>query len=377
MSKKDFYQTLGISKNASPEEIKKAYRKLARKWHPDINPGNKEAEQKFREISEAHECLSNQEKRKIYDEFGENGLRSGFDAEKARQYQQWSSFQQREGAGGGQEFGRYHSYEDLFGNLFDSGMGGMSFDTTRSTRGRDIEHDMSIDLISALKGFETELTMQKMKQCTDCKGTGMDPHAHIVSCATCGGSGHINVAQGPMPFTRTCSDCQGRGQTGKMCVQCSGAGRVPGTERIKVTIPKGVKEGTKVRVAGKGEPGFNGHAGDLYLIIHVKEHPLLTRKGDNLHMEVPVTVREAITGGRITIPTIDGPVNLTIPPGSQSGQILKLRGRGAFNTKTKREGNLMVTLIVKVPKTDDQEIREIAEKIDRFYKGDIRGGLKL
>jgi molecular chaperone DnaJ len=188
----------------------------------------------------------------------------------------------------------------------------------------------------------------------------------------------LNVAQGPMQFTKPCPRCKGHGQIGKTCAQCGGNGQVMGTEKIRVTIPPGVKEGSKVRVAGKGEPGTMGRTpGDLYLIIHIQPHPILKREGDDLYMEVPVTVREAMAGGSITIPTIDGEVKVKVPPGSQSGQTLKLKGKGALNPKTKRRGDLMVKLIVKVPKTDDKEMLEAAEKMDRYYAEDLRAGIRL
>jgi molecular chaperone DnaJ len=375
---KDFYETLGVSKSATQEEIKKAYRKLARKWHPDINPGNKEAEQKFKEISRANEVLGNKEKRKLYDEFGEEGLQAGFDAEKTRQYKQWSDFQYAGAQGPGGGFGRYQSYEDVFGDIFD-GMGGGGFrTTTMSSRGRDIEHEMTIDLMSALRGFDTELSMQKMKPCAGCHGAGTDPNSVLTTCSTCGGSGRLNVAQGPMQFTKACPQCKGHGKTGKPCTQCGGRGRTLGAERIRVTIPQGVKEGSKVRVAGKGEPGFNGgQPGDLYLVIHLRPHPFLKREGDNIHMEVPITVHEAMAGGAITIPAVDGEVSVKVPPKSQSGQTLRLKGKGAFNPKTKQRGDLMIKLVVKVPQTDDRDILDAVEKMDGFYKEDLRKDLKL
>jgi molecular chaperone DnaJ len=374
----NFYEILGVKKNASRDEIKKAYRKLARKWHPDINPGNKEAEQKFKEISHAYECLGKEKKRKLYDEFGEEGLQAGFDEEKARQYRQWSDFQQGARAGGGQEFGRYQSYEDIFGDLFDFRTGKGGFRATAPSRGRDIEHDMTIDLISALKGFETDLTMEKIKACPGCKGSGTDPNSPITKCEMCSGSGRLNVAEGPLQFTKPCPKCRGHGETGRTCSQCRGSGQVLGTERIRVTIPQGVKDGSKVRVAGKGEPNFDGgQPGDLYLIIHIGPHPLLSREGDNLYMEIPVTIREAMAGGIVTIPTIEGQVNLKIPPKSQSGQTLKLKGKGAMNFKTKQRGNLMVKIVVKVPKTDDREILKAVEKMDKLYKVNLRKEIKF
>lgn len=186
------------------------------------------------------------------------------------------------------------------------------------------------------------------------------------------------MAGGPIQFTKPCPVCHGHGQVGKPCPVCGGSGQMLGTERIRVTIPPGVKEGSRLRVAGKGEPGLNGRTpGDLYLKIHVQPHPLLKREGDDLHMEVPVTVKEAVAGGIITIPTVDGPVKLKVPPRSQNGRILRLKGKGAPNPKTKRRGDLLVKLVVKVPETDNREVIEAAEKIDKHYKEDVRQGIRL
>jgi molecular chaperone DnaJ len=375
---KDFYKILGVKKDETAEAIKKAYRKLARKWHPDVNPGNKEAEQKFKEISEAYDALGDEKKRKLYDEFGEEGLHSGFDAEKARQYKQWDTYRQAGAGGGGQPFGKYHSYEDIFGDIFGFRGGGTGFGTRGPVGGRDLEHEMTLDLISALKGLETELAMQKVSACSSCQGSGMDPKSTLTPCTACGGSGRINVAQGPMQFTKACPQCKGHGRIGKACPTCGGSGQAMGTERIRVSIPAGVKEGSRVRVAGKGEPGLDGGPpGDLYLIIRIQPHPVLTREGDNLHMEVPITVREAVAGATITLPSVDGAVNVKVPPGSQSGQTLKLRGKGAVNPKTKQRGDLLAKIVVKVPKTDDREILEAAGKMDRFYKEDVRASIRL
>lgn len=386
---KDFYEILGVKKDSSQEEIKKAYRKLARKWHPDINPGNKDAELKFKDISAAYDCLGNAEKRKLYDEFGADSLNSGFDAEKAREYKKWGAYEQqgasgRASAGGRpeQDFGRYQSYEDLFGDLFSSrgraGGAGYDYRETMASKGRDMEHEMTIDLISALKGFETELAMQKMKPCDLCSGSGIDPKSSMTKCSTCKGSGRLNVADGPINFTRECPKCHGHGSTGKPCQRCSGEGQVYDTERIRVTIPKGVKEGSKVRVAGKGEPGFNGgEPGDLYLLVHIKPHDTLRREDDDLFLEVPVTVNEAVSGGTVPVPTIDGIVNLKIPVGSQSGQSLRLKGKGAINLKTGSRGDMMVKLVVKVPKGDNEEVKKAAKTLESYYREDVRSNLKI
>jgi len=381
---RNYYDILGVPKTASEEQIKKAYRKLARKWHPDINPGNKEAEQQFKDISQAYDVLGKPEKRKLYDEFGEEGLQSGFDSQKAREYKKWSEFQQsrknREGKTA--DFGRYQSYEDIFKDIYGEGedlyQGYDDFYGSGFAKGRDMEYDMEIDLVSALRGFETELSVQKQKICPGCRGTGIEPGAQEGLCLNCGGTGRVNVAQGPMKFTSNCPDCGGKGKTGKPCFQCNGKGAILDTERIRVTIPQGVKEGSRVRIAGKGEPGFGGgQPGDLYLIVHIKKHPFLKREGDDLHMEVPVSVGEAMGGGTITIPTFDGQVNLKIPPQSQSGQTLKLKGKGAVDPKTRKKGDLLVKLIVKVPKTENSEIIDAARKMEPFYSEDLRAGLKI
>lgn len=375
----DFYSILGVSKTASKEDIKKAYRKLARKWHPDINPGNAEAEKKFKEISRAYDCLGDDKKRKLYDEFGEDGLQSGFDAEKAREYKQWQSSENFSGwQQTGQDFGRYQSYEDIFGDLFGFGGERMGARTSRPAKGRDIEYEMAIDMISALKGFETEISMQKNKACPGCGGTGINAAASAEPCRSCGGTGQIKLADGPMNFTRACPNCHGTGKTGNACPGCRGTGIVKGSEKIKVSIPKGVREGSRIRVAGKGEPGHNGgQPGDLYLITRVKPHRLIQREGDDLYMDVPVTVYEAMAGAQITVPTIEGQVSVKIPPQSQSGQLLKLKGKGAVNTKTKKSGDLYIRLRVKVPKTGDAEVLDAARKLEDIYEKDVRSDIRF
>jgi molecular chaperone DnaJ len=376
---KDYYEILGVSRDASDDELKKAYRKLARKWHPDVNPGNEESEQRFKEISMAYECLGDKEKRKLYDEFGEDGLQPGFDSEKMRQYKSWQS---ATGAGAergeGGRFGRYQSYEDIFGDLFRTRGGEGTYRTTGSLKGRDVEYEMTVDFISALRGIETEIAMQKTKACERCSGSGSEPGTKLIPCKTCGGSGRLNVAEGPMFFTQACHQCGGHGRIGNPCTECDGSGQVLGTEKIRVKIPQGVSDGSRVRVAGKGEPGMNGgQPGDLYLVIRVKPHPALTRKGDDLYMDVPVTVHEAMAGGSINVPTVDGQVKVKVPPKSQSGQTLRLKGKGAFNPKKKKRGDIMIKLVVKVPRTDDTDILEAAKKMEGLYTEDIRKNIRL
>jgi len=373
---KDYYKVLGVSKTASDTEIKKAYRKLARKWHPDINPGNKKAEEKFKEISRAYDCLGDKEKRKLYNEFGEDGLNAGFNADATRQYKQWKSAEQQKGGFSNDESGKYQSYEDIFGDLFGFSAGESGFADSMVVEGRDIEYEITIDFLSALKGFETEISMEKIKQCSGCNGSGIDPKSQFKTCAACGGTGQVDVSKGPMNFKKRCPVCGGKGSTGTSCQECYGKGQAVYMEKIKVKIPPGVKEGSKVRVAGKGGQGINSdHCGDLYLIIHIKPHPLLRRYGDNIHMDVPVTVYEAMAGGKIIIPTIDGKVNMKIPPKSQNGQTLKLKGKGALNPKTGNKGDLLIKLKVLVPKTEKKEILDAVKKLNSLYKEDIRSGL--
>ena len=369
---KNYYKVLGVSKTASETEIKKAYRKLARKWHPDINPGNKKAEEKFKKISRAYDCLGDKKKRKTYDEFGEDGLNAGFNADATRQYKQWHSAEQQKGSFSSNESGKYQNYEDIFG--FSTGESG--FANSMVVEGRDIEYEITIDFLSSLKGFETKISMEKIKQCSGCNGSGIDPKSQFKTCAACGGTGQVDVSKGPMNFKKRCPVCGGKGSTGTSCQECYGKGQVAYMEKIKVKIPPGVKEGSKVRVAGKGGQGINSdRCGDLYLIIHIKPHPLLRRYGDNIHMDVPVTVYEAMAGGKIIIPTIDGKVSLKIPPKSQNDQTLKLKGKGALNTKTGNKGNLLIKLKVLVPKTEEKEILDAVEKLNSLYMEDIRSGL--
>jgi len=343
-----------------------------------VNPGNKQAEERFKEISNAYEVLSNDEKRKLYDEFGEEGLSYGFDPEGARQYQEWSDRQERGGRGGSGEFGRYHSFEDLFGEAFDFGVERGGHAARRTFRGSDIESGITIDFISALKGTKTEISMNKAKPCPTCRGTGVDPNSGLSVCSVCGGGRRINVARGPMEFTRTCPGCNGTGRVGKECPACQGNGVVKGLERINVVIPPGVKDGFKLKLSGKGEPGGpRGKPGDLYLTVHVAEHPLLKRDNDDLTMEVPITVGEAIEGRTITVPTPDGHINIKVPPKSQSGQRLKVRGKGAANPKTKQRGDLFIKLLIKVPKTENREAIEAAEKIESLYTENVREGIRL
>lgn len=387
MAGKDFYGILGVKKNASEAEIKKAYRKLARKFHPDVNPGNKEAEEKFKGISEAHEVLSDPDKRKIYDEFGEDGLRAGFDPEQAREYQQW----QRAGgfgrkaqgfaSGASGDFGqfKYSGFEDVFSDLFGAGAGqGQTGGARGPAKGRDIESPLEVDFNTAIRGATTRVTLQKEQACTTCGGTGRVSSSQESVCRLCKGTGQTKVAQGPFNFSQACPECGGTGRSGEVCPSCGGSGSVPMSETIDVNIPAGVNDGSRIRLAGKGGPGAaGGPPGDLYIITRVGHHPIFKREGDSLKVDIPVTVSEAMKGAEITVPTPEGTVQLKIPKGTKSGQRLRLKGKGVPNLKTKVPGDLYVTVRVQVPSADNAEALEAAQKLDRFYKGDIRQNIRL
>ena len=384
MADKDLYGVLGVKKDAKKEDIKKAYRKLARKYHPDVNPGNKEAEDRFKAISHAHEVLADPEKRKIYDEFGEEGLRAGFDPEQARQYRQWQQaggFAGRRGSHrysgfspGDSEF-RYSGFEDVFSDLFGAG-GGPS--ATGPLQGRDVESRLEIDFLTAIRGGTTRVTLQNKRACSSCGGTGRISAPGNPVCQHCNGTGQTRVAQGPFNFNQSCPQCGGTGRVGEVCSVCRGTGMVEGTETIDVTIPVGVKDGSRIRLAGKGEPGTKGGApGDLYVVLSVRPHPLFKRDGDSLSVDIPVSVSEAMSGAEITVPTPAGPVQLKVPKGTRSGQRLRLKGKGVPNLKTKVSGDLYVTVRVQVPSTEDPEALSAAKTLDRFYQGDLRQDVRL
>jgi molecular chaperone DnaJ len=337
MATKDYYETLGVGRTATTDEIRKAYRKLARKYHPDINPGDKAAEEKFKEISVAYEVVGDPEKRKLYDEFGEQGLSPGFDAEKARTYQQWQEQSAQTGGSYTFESGDlndlfgYGGFEELFGRR---GSGRRS----AALRGEDIETSMDIDFLDAVKGFQAGLTLRRAVPCDRCSGTG-------------------KVSDKP-------------------CSTCGGTGRVLRTETVRVNIPPGAETGKRIRVPGKGGSGLRGGpAGDLYIVPRVREHALFTREGNHLMMELPITIGEALRGTTIEIPTPTGSVKVKIPAGAQSGQRLRVKGKGVSAHGRNSVGDLYLRLMIKTPKDDIP--KEVADRIDQAYHEDIRKDLRL
>ncbi len=373
MAKRDYYQILGVGRGASHEDIRKAYRKLARKYHPDINPGNKEAEEKFKEISLAHDVLSDPDKRKLYDEFGEAGLAAGFDAEKARGYQQWQ--QQSARAGGAYEF-NMDDLGDLFGNLGNfSTAGGRA--RPGPVRGQDIEASMDIDFLDAVRGFQTSVTLQRPIPCDTCRGSGSKPRRAPATCPDCHGTGSKSVGRGPLQFRRACPRCMGSGQLpGEPCVVCRGTGRVVRTETIRVNIPPGAEPGKRIRLRGKGEAGVRGGpAGDLYITPRLRPHPFLTRSGKDISMELPITVGEAVRGAVVEVPTPVGTIKVKIPAPAQSGQQLRVKGKGVPAHGQSPAGDLYLRLMVHVPK--EKIAHDVIEKIDQAYGEDVRKDVRL
>jgi molecular chaperone DnaJ len=374
MAERDYYQLLGVNRSVSQEDIRKAYRKLARKYHPDINPGNKDAENKFKEISVAHDVLSDPDKRKLYDEFGEAGLAAGFDADKARSYRQWQ--QQSQSAGTGSYEFNMDDLGDLFGGL-GSMFGGGGKTRQGPARGQDIEAPMDIDFLDAVRGFQTSLTLQRPVTCGTCHGSGTKRGSAPTTCPECGGTGSKSAVQGPLQFRQTCPRCMGTGRApGDPCATCAGTGRVLQAETIRVNIPPGAEPGKRIRLRGRGEAGVRGGpAGDLYIVPRIRPHPMLTRSGRDLSMELPITVAEAVSGGDVEVPTLFGPVKVKIPAGAQSGQRLRIRGKGVPAHGKSPAGDLYLRLMVRMPK--GKLAHDVLEKIARAYTEDVRNDLRL
>ncbi len=362
MEKRDYYEILGVARKATQEEIKKAYRKLARKYHPDVNAGDPKAEERFKEIQEAYEVLKDAEKRGKYDRFGHQG--QGFDFGDAHFYQEYPF---GAGAGrGGKGFnasGFGINIDDLFGDVFGARGGRRS-----PRRGRDIETDLTITLEQALSGLETGLKLPTEKECSACGGQGEVIGKNVHNCPTCGGSGRSRGGKGPLNFTGACPTCKGRGKVGlDRCKTCKGTGRIRETQSITVKIPPGVRDGSKIRVAGKGQAGDIGASpGDLYIKVQIRPHKTFQREGDNLVLEVPIGFIDAVLGAKIKVPTLDGTqTTMTIPPGTQGGQVFRLRGKGMPRLKGKGRGNQMVKVKLTVPKRLDNESKELLEKLKK------------
>ncbi len=348
MTKRDYYDVLGINKSASPEQIKSAYRKLAVKYHPDKNKGDKASEEKFKEASEAYHVLSNTERKQNYDNFGHAAFENGGG-----------------GRGGFGNFDFSSHFSDIFEDFFGEGFGGGRRTRKSNNRGSDLRYDLSISLNEAYTGKKQDIKFSTSEKCDTCKGSGSKPGHSASSCSMCNGHGQVRSSQGFFTVQQTCPQCSGSGeQITNPCSSCSGQGKKQASKRLSVTIPKGVDDGTRIRLAGKGEAGSRGAgSGDLYLFINVYSHDLFKRSDENLYFECPISIADAALGSTIEIPTIDGgKAKIKIPAGTQSGKQLRLKGKGMPYIRGSGYGDLYVQLNTEVPISLNKEQKELLEK---------------
>jgi len=355
----DFYKILGVEKNASKDELKKSYRKLAMKYHPDKNPGDKEAEKKFKEISAAYDILKDDEKRATYDRFGAEAFSGG-----GRPGGAHAGFNT-----GGFDFGG-GSFSDIFEDLFSGGGGRRGGRTQADNRGSDLRYNLEISLEDAYKGNAKTINISTHAKCGDCDGSGSAEKSSTTRCDFCEGTGHVRMQQGFFTIERTCTVCQGTGKVIKNpCRKCSGQGRVRKNKNLSVNIPAGVEEGTRIRLTGEGEAGLRGSSnGDLYIFISIKKHPIFIREGNDLHCKVPIKMSTASLGGVAEIPTIDGSkARLTIPEGTQTGHQFRMRGKGmSVMRHTGRHGDMYVHAIVETPVKLSAKQKELLEEFEKL-----------
>lgn len=387
---KDYYGILGVKKTATAEEIRKAFRKLARKYHPDVNPGDKKAEERFKEISEANDILSDEKKRKIYDQLGfysdqidpaqaEAAARGGYGGGGGRAGQgvpfdfggfDFSDFANQQASGRHQQGGSgWGGFRDIFSGMFNQG----GREQHRGPEpGTDLEYQIDVDFWTAIRGGTTRLQIQRQEVCPTCKGKASTGSSQ--TCPECHGSGQVTQTSGRMKFNIQCPRCGGSGKVQHACPTCQGEGVVTRTEPIEFRIKPGTRDGQRIRLAGKGNAGVNGGpAGDLYLIIRSGTHPVFTRQGDDIYVTIPATVAEAALGSKIEVPTIDGRAQLKVPPGTQSGQKLRMRERGVPSSAHEgKRGDQIVTVEIMVPKIQDERSKEILREFAKLNPEDPR-----
>jgi molecular chaperone DnaJ len=356
-TQRDYYEVLAVSRTASVEEIKSAYRKAALKWHPDRSPENKaEAEVKFRECTEAYSVLSDQQKRQIYDTYGHAGLSSA-------------------GAGPGFDNTVFQDFHDIFGDFFgfeDLFGGGGRRGRSRAQRGADLRYDMTLSFEEASAGVTTKIKLPRQEYCEACNGTGAKKGTGVQACQTCGGRGQLAYQQGFFTITRTCPACQGAGQiVREHCPECRGQGRLEREKTIELRIPPGVDTGTRLRVGGEGEPGPNGGpAGDLYVVLDVKEHPFFERRGADLYCTIPLSIAQASLGTELQVPGLNGEEKLKIPEGTQSGAVFRIKGKGLADPRGGGKGDLYYHVRVLTPTKLTREQRKLMEQLGSTIRAD-------
>jgi molecular chaperone DnaJ len=379
-TKQDYYELLGVPRKASAKELRAAYRKLARKYHPDLNPGDKSAEEKFKQIQEAYDTLSDTKKRQTYDQFGFNvpgqgggpGPGYGGGASPEDIHFDFGGFDFGGGAGqGGGGAGSGASFRDLFSQFFRGANAAQA--TQEREPGDDLEYQIDITFAEAMRGTVKKLSFTRLDVCTACHGTGVAPGDEKV-CPSCGGSGQVTQVSGKMRFQITCSRCGGSGKLRTACRSCGGEGRVARMETLDVRIPPGAQTGSRVRVAGRGNVGLHGGPpGDLYIVMKVEPHPFFDRRGDDLFTVVPITVTEASLGAKVEVPTIDGRAQVRIPPGTNSGKKLRLREKGAPSARhAGKRGDQIVEVQVVVPKPEDERVRNLLKELSKIDPEDPR-----
>jgi molecular chaperone DnaJ len=384
--KHEYYETLGLKRGASEDEVRKAYRRLARKHHPDLNPGDKASEDRFKEVQEAYDVLSDAKKRQMYDQFGFYS-ESGFPSAEAQQgagggfgFSGFDFTDMFTNAGGGRAGSRPEDFNQeaggsKFSDIFSQFFGGNRRTQRHPEKGADLEYTLNIDFWQSMKGTQAKLNITRQEQCLACRGSGHAGGNNVV-CPGCNGSGTVTQQAGAMKFNLSCPRCEGTGRLRNVCQNCHGEGRVASQEAVDVRIPAGVQGGDRLRVAGKGNAGTMGApAGDLYITVRVEPHAFFHRHGDDIQIEIPVTVWEAALGTKIEVPTIDGRALLKIPQGTQNGQKFRLREKGVSNARKDKRGDQIVEVSVQAPKAQDERTREILRELAQLHEEDPRAEL--
>ncbi|HTY55487.1 MAG TPA: molecular chaperone DnaJ [Candidatus Binataceae bacterium] len=355
-NKRDYYEALGVARGASDDELKKAYRRLAVQCHPDRNPGDKQAEERFKEINEAYQVLSDPEKRAQYDRFGH------------------AAFQGPQGAGGFGGFDFSQGFEDVFSDIFGDFFGtGRGRSRSRTRRGDDLRYDLEIEFEEAARGTEKTVKVARLSLCEACNGTRSRDGSGSRTCPNCRGSGQVRTQQGFFSISTTCGSCRGEGSIiSDPCPKCQGQGRVRKLQALSVKIPPGVDNGSRLKLRGEGEAGFaSGPAGDLYVVVHVREHPIFTRQDNDVIIEAPVSFPQAALGVEIEVPTLDGKVKLKLPPGTQSGKVFRLKGKGFADLHGYGRGDELVRIVVETPRRLSARQRELLEEFAKVSGEDV------